>query len=194
MVECVAYRWSPGIGDPSVFGWATVLLYVVAAALSFMRARDGFAGIDPAASAVRWFWLGTALLLGFLAVNKQLDLQSLFTAAGRCLAVEQGWYGQRRGLQQGFILGLIALAVLGGAAALWMLRGALMRLWLVLTGLALLVFFVLMRASSFHHMDIFINTRLLGLKMNWIVEMGALALIIIGALRRRPDDIRNARS
>ena len=194
MIECVAYGWSPGIGDPSVFGWATVLLYVAAAALSFMRARDGFAGIDPAASPLRWFWLGTAALLGFLAVNKQLDLQSLFTTAGRCLAVEQDWYAARRSLQQGFIIGLTAFAVLAGGAALWMLRGALGRLWLVLTGLAVLIFFVLMRASSFHHMDIFINTRLLGLRMNWIVEMGALALIIIGARRRRPDDKRNARS
>jgi len=34
--------------------------------------------------------------MGFLAVNKQLDLQSFLTALGRCDARLQGWYETRR--------------------------------------------------------------------------------------------------
>lgn len=184
MIDCIAYRWSPGLGDPSIFGWITVALYIVAAAMSLLRARDGFSGRYPQFAEVRFFWAGLAFLLALMAVNKQFDFQTLFTTIGRCAALDQGWYGDRQGVQRGFIMVLIAVAGIGGAALLWLMRNTLGRLWLVLTGLGLLIFFVLMRASSFHHMDIFINTELMGLRMNWVVEMGALALIIIGARRK----------
>ncbi len=200
MIECIAYRWSPGIGDPTVFGWATVALYVWAAGACFLRARAAFAATppepgDPArgrTARLGPFWLSLCVLLILMAINKELDLQSLLTTAGRCLAFEQGWYDARRGVQAAFILALAAAAGLGGAAVLWLMRHSLRRLWLVLTGLGLLVLFVLMRASSFHHMDVFIDTTLMGLRMNWIIEMGALGLIIAGAGRKAPRTARAA--
>lgn len=106
LTACVAERWSPAIGDPQITGWVTVAAYVVAALMSAavwlrLKGRRG-----------RVFWAMVALLLAALAVNKQLDLQSALTAAGRCLARAQGWYGERRLVQLGFIavLGTVMLA------------------------------------------------------------------------------------
>lgn len=41
-------------------------------------------------------WLLIALMFIFLGINKQLDLQSALTEAGRILAIKQGWYAARR--------------------------------------------------------------------------------------------------
>ena len=191
-MECISYRWAPGIGDPTIFGWLTVLLYVVAAVLSFLKAREGFSNSHSGIVDQRFFWLGLSILLSLLAVNKQLDLQSLLTAAGRCLAHAQGWYEGRGAVQRGFILMLAVSALLGGSAVLWLMRGQINALRLPLLGTFLLVLFVLMRASSFHHMDVFINTQLLGLRLNWVVEIGALVLIILGARGRTPYQDKRA--
>lgn len=187
LFECVSYRWSPGIGDPSLAGWLTVLAYVAAAGLALLRARDAFApgmAAAPGGGALRAFWLGLAALLLFMALNKQLDLQSAATAAGRCLALEQGWYQSRRGAQIAFMAALAGAGLAAAGAVLWMMRRHLRSHRLVISGAGLLLVFVMLRASSFHHMDVFINTRLLGVKMNWLFELGALAMIIAGA--RRP--------
>lgn len=184
MFDCVTYGWSPGIGDPTVFGWATVALYIVASAMCYRRARDGFSGIYPHIADLRRFWASLFALLVLMAINKQLDAQSLLTVVGRCAAFEQGWYNDRKTAQYAFVLGLVLILSFGAAVVIWRMRHALRRIWLVLAGLGMLIFFVLYSATSFHHLDIFINRELLGLKMIWVVEMGALALIIIGARRK----------
>jgi preprotein translocase subunit SecG len=187
MIECISYHWSPAIGDPSIIGWATVLAYLVAAALTFLRARDAFGAAYPAEGALKFFWLAISIVLVLLAFNKQMDFQSALTAAGRCLALDQGWYGERGGVQQNFMIGVGLAGVMVFVIAAWSLRQHLRAQWMVLTGLFLLIAFVLLRASSFHHMDIFIHSRVLGVKMNWLIELGALALIIAGARKRRPS-------
>ena len=58
-------------------------------------------------------------------------------------------------------------------------------LFLPIAGLALLLSFVLIRAASFHHMDQFLRFRLAGLKMNWILELGAISLVAMAAARHR---------
>jgi hypothetical protein len=41
-------------------------------------------------------------------------------------------------------------------------------------------------------MDALINDRLFGLKVNWMFEIGALAIIMIGLPRRRRDQQSDA--
>ena len=105
VLECAFHGWSPGIGDPTVMGWVAVAAYLSAAA---------FAGVAGTRAAFpissrrreRLFWLSLFLVLSFLAINKQLDLQSFLTALGRCLSRTQGWYDNRRDVQQDFVLAL----------------------------------------------------------------------------------------
>ncbi len=85
MQSCALERWSPRIGDPSLMGWLTVGVYLLAGLVAlWVLASARF----PAATRgrERLFWLFVALILFFLAINKQLDLQSYLTAVGRCVA------------------------------------------------------------------------------------------------------------
>src|SRR5262245_43699548 len=130
IAACVGDRWSPQIGDPTVAGWATVVAYAVCAVLGFLALRRAQSNRE------RNFWGLVTLAMLCLGMNKQLDLQSMLTAAGRCLSQLQGWYEERRVFQRHFIIGLLTAAGLFLAAALWLMRGRLRRNGLALLGLA----------------------------------------------------------
>ena len=169
------YGWEPGIGDPTVYGWATVAAYALGAACCWLAAQRAPPG-------EKRFWQVIAVLMAFLCVNKQLDLQTLLTDFARAQAKAQGWYDNRREYQVGFIL-VLGLAALAGLLILLThsvrgsvpMRGA-------LGGLVLLIFFILVRASSFNKVDLLINQSIGGLRANHVMELGGIALVTIFAL------------
>lgn len=142
-------RWEIGIGDPSPMGWITVAAYVAAAVLAWRNVGAARRTAVPAS-----FWIALATLMLLLGVNKQLDLQSWFGQTGRDLALAQGWYGQRRSVQGAFIVLLIAgtLALVIGARRYWA------TLWheyqAAFIGVCLLLTFIVIRAATFHHVDL----------------------------------------
>jgi len=169
-------RWHAGIGDPTVFGWITVFFYLLAVL------QCGFRAISLKKLGESYhFWLYLSVFLFLLGINKQLDLQSWFTQTLKDSAQANGWYEHRRPLQLMFIttLGVGMLISLIG------LRLYLKNSWqenkLTWIGIVLLCTFILMRAASFHHLDIFINHHVLGLRINVILEIGSILLIILGA-------------
>jgi hypothetical protein len=179
---CVSFSWSPGIGDPELMGWVTVAVYLAAAiAAAAVVARGTFP--DRSGRRERLFWCVAAAFLLLLAVNKQLDLQSALTAAARCLAQTQGWYGKRRAVQVIVILCLALGGTLGIVGLAWLLRGSLGRTGLALLGLGFVTLFVLIRAAGFHHMDLFINSRIAGLRLNWVLELPGPTLVLVAAMR-----------
>jgi len=170
--------FQPGIGDPTFVGWLTVAAYFGTAALCGLVAVRG-------RGRARWLWWSLALLLVVLGINKQLDLQSWFTAVGRAISRAQGWYGLRRMLQFWFI---VAVAGAFGALlllAVWILRAEMRRYWPALLGMSGLLGFVLVRAASFHHVDLLINRRVIGVRINWLLELGAIGLVFAAALREQ---------
>ncbi len=176
IATCVLAAWSPQIGDPSIVGWLTVAAYSVTAvltALLFIRQTGR----------QRLFWLCLFVLLLALAINKQLDLQSALTAAGRCLAQAQGWYEDRHSVQITFIIavGIACLAITGVLA--WALRRDFGQIWMALTGVGLLLAFVAIRAAGFHNFDRFISYEFSNIRMNWVMELGGIAMIAANALR-----------
>ena len=186
IIDCSLLRWSPGIGDPGFAGWLTVVAYAVAAVFSLTLAtrRDR-------QSLERTFWAVAGAGLLFLSVNKQLDLQSFLTAAGRCTAQMQGWYDMRRTVQVDFIVGLIAMAIIGGIGVFWLLRRTIRRTGIALLGLVWITGFVLVRAVGFHDVDRMIGFRLAGMRLNWVFELGGIAVFILGcfvalSVRRPP--------
>jgi hypothetical protein len=58
-------------------------------------------------------------------------------------------------------------------------------------GIELLCAFVLMRAASFHHMDVFINHHWLGVRFNVLLEIGAIIVVIVGALVEQKPTAQN---
>jgi hypothetical protein len=178
--------WSPGIGDPTVMGWLTVFAYfgaAIACGVAHRRRR---------ASEHAWVWPGLLVLLVLLGINKQLDLQSWFTYVGKRTAIEQGWYADRRPVQVAFIVTLATVGVVCGAVLLHRLRGALARFRWALVGTVFLISFIVVRAASFHHVDIFLKLEIAGIQPNWILELGGIALIGFAALRES-GYIRNSR-
>jgi hypothetical protein len=184
-------RWHPGIGDPTVGGWLTVVAYATAACLAyraFHHSRTPPTGAarsrDP--GGLSWFWLLTTVVMISLGINKQLDLQSWLTEIGRDLADEQGWYDHRRGVQALFVLGIGVGGVVGTASLAVLLRRTIQRVRGAFLGLCFLGIFIIVRAASFHHID-----RWLGdgpLPLNWLLELGGISCVAVSAWRNaRPS-------
>ena len=172
------FHWNPGIGDPTFAGWFTVLLYLAAALSAWTTAKD--AGIPE-----KKLW--RLISIGFigLGINKQLDLQTAFTDLGRVVASTQGWYEQRRTIQFWFIVAVAAICLLMALVLLVLARRAPKPTRLALVGVVIVLGFVTIRAASFHHFDQFIGSRVLGLKWNWVLEMGGISIVLIASEWRR---------
>jgi hypothetical protein len=198
-------RWSPSIGDPTVMGWVTVVAYFATAWLCVRAfqvekrgpARPLWASVAALARVMRkhWphppaparraaLWLVLCAIMVALGINKQLDLQTLVTELGRWAAYAGGWYEQRRFVQAMFVLAIAICGAIGLAVLWWLTRGQLRDFRLTLAGLALLVCFVVIRAASFHAIDELIHVEWLGIRMNWMLELGGIALMATGVIRR----------
>jgi hypothetical protein len=191
MLEFISHLgWRPAIGDPSLMGWLTVIAYAAAAALCFVAARRIPVDDRPAQNRrKRRMWMGIAVLMAFLSINKQLDLQTLLTKIGREVAVRGGWYGDRRIVQLLFVI-----AVLIAGAAMFVLivrrtRFIIKERKLLLVGLCFLISFIVVRASSFHHVGVFLGSGIWGVRMNWILELSGIGMIALSAAQsiRHPD-------
>lgn len=163
-------------------GWFTVLLYAVAALGGARLARSAHLGMKMPEL---WFWRVLALALLALGINKQLDLQSALTELGRILAREQGWHERRRDVQVFFIAAVGITSLLTASLLTFLLRATPWATKLSLIGMSCLLSFVVVRASSFHHVDHFIGSRVVGLRWNWILEIGGIVTIIAGTQLRR---------
>lgn len=198
--------WSPTIGDPTLVGWLTVFAYFCVAYLC-LRAfkgqkttKDASAGFDryvdavrslwrtfkgfrrpiaevPARARIAMFWLIVAAMFVFLGINKQLDLQSLFTEIGRITFHATGLYGQRRVFQLIFIAVLAVTSVVVVYGFVQLLRDSVSKVWRALLGIGVTLTFVFVRALSFHHVDLFLGQDFLGLRVNWLLELTGIAIV-----------------
>lgn len=177
-------RWRPGIGDPSVMGWLTVAAYACGVVLALCANQSDPSGEDIRQRRIRKrLWLAVAFVMACLCVNKQLDLQTLFTDIGRVFAKEQGWYDGRRSVQKAFILLVLAGAATFGGWFMWRFQAFWRSHKILLAGLLFLLTFIVVRAISFHHVDVFLGRELLGVKMNWALELTGIGLVCLAALR-----------
>ena len=175
-------QWRPGIGDPTIVGWLTVIAYLATFLLSVACAKKlSYRESESAAVQSKLWWL-IALAMLLLGINKQLDFQTLLTEIGKVLAKRQGWYEQRRIVQALFIMGIGC----GGFFSLMIVWRSCLKIWkencLAIIGLTFLICFVVVRAASFHHMDLFLGSYISGFKINWILELGGIALIMSSAI------------
>ena len=173
-------RWSPGIGDDTFMGWFTAGSYLACAIVAALYAT--FLNQMEERKACK-FWFVISLLMVFLGINKQLDLQSLFAEIGRQVAIAQGWYPDRRPVQFSFIL---AFTTMAAGAFIWFARRHrefFRRYMLAFCGLFILLSFVVIRAAAFHHFDEVIQYDLHGIKMNWVLELAGIYMIILAGLK-----------
>jgi hypothetical protein len=182
LASTVNGRWQPGIGDPTFFGWATVAGYLLACMLCWLAFRRSARGITHPRESLPWFWAALSLVLLVLAVNKQLDLQTWFTQTGRAWAKQAGWYHSRQRVQVAFVWAIAAAGALGLAALAWLARRARRGVLVALAGLLFLVCFIVVRASSFHHVDHMLGRKLGLARLNVVLELGGIAVVAAGAV------------
>lgn len=96
------------------------------------------------------------------------------------LAKQQGWYETRREVQTQFIYVIIFLGCTAGLTLAVLARNAPFPTWVSIAGGIFVIGFVVIRAASFHHFDRMIGSYYLGLKVNWLLELGGLGVILAG--------------
>jgi hypothetical protein len=188
--EYLIGQWRPEIGDPSFMGWFTVFSYFACALATFCASR---AARDTERRAFL-FWSAICLLMILLGINKQLDLQSLFTEVGRQIARYQGWMDNRRVVQFWFIILFAAAALTSFVAFAFFMRDLFRRFRLAFLGLFFLITFIVIRAAGFHHVDEILQSKLMNVKMNWLLELSGIYAIVAAALIDRRASASPARN
>ena len=128
------------------------------------------------------FWLVLAVMLFCLGVNKQADLQSLLTLYGRDLLQGAGLRDVRRPIQVVFIVGVAVVASFSVALGLWLVRRWSWPCRFAAVGLGIQAAFIVVRATSFHHVDRLLGLRLGDLKINLLLESIGLMVILWAAM------------
>jgi uncharacterized membrane protein len=175
-----------GIGNLSIVGWLTVILYFSAAIRCWIIARELRCAADDIEQAKELRgWRSITVAFFALGVSKQLDLQTVLTETGRFIAKFQGWYDQRRSAQ---IVVVAVVAVISLIAAIMLLRwarNAPVSTWLALAATIMLIAFLMIRAVSLHSFDRLIDARILGVRLNSIVEIGAIGAVLAASYWRQ---------
>jgi hypothetical protein len=172
-----SFNWTPGIGDPTAVGWFTVFLYFCTALSCWAAARHTL----PEEGRESQFWRSVAVSFLALGMNKQLDLQTALTEIGRMLAHWQGWYENRQVVQIAFIIFVAVICVTTVMLLLLWVHHAPAPTWLALIGSTMVIGHVLVRAASFHHIDRFIASTIIGLRWNWVLEIGGIAVVLLAS-------------
>ena len=172
------FNWTPGIGDPTIGGWVTVALYLLASGSCWISAQK--LGLEEVPrSNERRAWRAISVLFLALGINKQLDLQTALTAAGRVLARNQGWYEQRQFVQLVFIAVAAMTCLIAAITLLLWARNSPIPTRIALMGTSMVLGFVLIRAASFHHVDQFSISRSVHVKIaREAMDRGRAALTV----------------
>jgi hypothetical protein len=163
-------------GDHTFFGWMTVLAYLVTSIRLSLKTRLAWLNKENVL-----FWVCFTVLIIFLGFNKQLDLQSNFTEIMRDLAKAQGWYEQRRPLQFLFVAFMALLLPLLFFWVRLSMANSWRRYKLMWIGILLLLVFIVIRAASFHHVDLIFYKTIGSLRFYQALEIVAISIIFIGS-------------
>ena len=166
-------------------GWLTVVAYLLTSVLAIISAIKVDKN-NPDKQEYRtnqFIWWLIALILLFLGINKQLDLQSWLTVTGKNLAIKEGWYESRRIIQGIFIVTLSIFILAFMITITWLMKNNRSNARWGLIGLSFLSSFVIIRGASFHHVDKLISFAPVGIRVNWILELGGILAIAISAIQ-----------
>lgn len=189
-------RWHLGIGDPTAVGWVTVAAYFATAILAFRayaaanRSANELLPAEPeqarAQRQLASLWQLVLFVMLLLGINKQLDLQTLFTELMRDLFRGLDLYEQRRTYQLAFIVAIGCGGTVALAGLTYRFWGVLRRALGAVIGLGVVVTFVVVRAASFHHVDLLLRSG--PLPLNVVLELGGIGVLAYSALRATQRD------
>jgi hypothetical protein len=143
-------EWLSRSGDTTFWSWVITFLYAITMgfAVYYVVKIKGKESGDK-----RFLWICISLFLIGMGINKQLDLQIVLTMAGSFIAEHQGWYEQRRLIQKIFTIGFLIGISAAGGVILFRIRRIIRQSIVELAGVAILVFFAVIRAGSINHLN-----------------------------------------
>jgi hypothetical protein len=181
--------WHLQLDNPDFRGWSVVAAYVMAAACCARAARARRqTGPEERRLAVIWWLLAFGLL--FLGINKQLNLQTLLIDLGRQAARAGGWYARDKARLAQMIFSVAF--VLAGLAAFGFVLARFRRFFArnpwALTGVVVLLLFVLIRAASINHLLERGGLNQDDKRWTWLLEIGGSACLALAALQARKQN------
>jgi len=188
-------QWRPGIGDPTVLGWVTTVAYFVAAGLcgryALLARKAAKRDSDVHRPSSSFFWWVLVIFMVLMGFNKQLDLQVLVLQIARQMSREQGWFAERDVVRKWIIVGFAFIGLILVAWLGWVCRRVWRKYILAMVGIALLIFFVLVRASGNRLMIFGFRPGRFPmydvLEVSGIVCVGVSALIELRRLKQKSD-------
>jgi hypothetical protein len=170
--------WHPQLDNPNFLGWSVVAAYLLAAVSCGWVASKTNKSV--AEESKIWWWLAIVLL--FLGINKQLNLQTLMIVIGRRAALANGWYQRRRLVQVVFcavfaLFGLGLMVFFAARAKRFVVENR-----LAFAGLVVLLFFVVLRASTINHANELFSVELKDEHWAWVLEVCGSVLIALSAV------------
>jgi len=175
MLQTWQSLWLPNSSDNIPF--VIVVAYVLASGLA------AWAACRAQAPAGRRFWWVVMAGLLLLAYSKQFDLQGQLTEVLRERAWREGWYQGRQSWQFKFIIGEAVLALAVGAGLMWLANRAGPGVRPTLAGLVLVGAYIVLRAASFHPVDVALRHTFNGVRLHNFVELGCILVVMAGELR-----------
>lgn len=169
--------------DSSLLAWLTVVAYLIAAALcEIVSVRAEYIFRDAYIRQHRLIWGLLSLVMLFLGINKELDLQTWFTNIIKELAWNGGWYEAGRAMQGVFIGGLALVGLVVGLGMLWYMRRVWRHYWLLSLGVLFLARFVVVRAAGFYGVELpRLSEFTGGFQINWLLEFLGASVIAVAA-------------
>jgi hypothetical protein len=181
------FRWTFGIGDPSLEGWLICILYLTATILSYKK----YSILKSQKRLIFKSWGFISLILLFLSLNKQLDFQTIVSDIGRTIAVNLDLMEQRHIFKRVFII----TVALSGIAFIINFRKNIFHLKkshpLTFVGLTALVCFIFLRATSFHIFSDSFNHLLEFFYFFEALELSSLITILTSILLSKKDITSN---
>jgi len=148
-----------------------VAAYWLAAALALGAALTSRNTTRRSGWAVPGFWFAAAAIIALLAVSRQVDLASQIASTGRQVFRTEGWYPDRRPIQEATVFAVLSGAAIVGAAGVALMTAR--RYAQIVPGFVTLLglgTFLAVRAISLHDIDGLLYRRSL-----WHVQVNALA-------------------
>jgi len=173
---------------PSLGSWITAALYFWGAyscRATAIRLKVG--SLETRA------WTAIAVLLVLLGVSELLQLQPAITNFGRSIAIDEGWYWRRQGIQAAFTKIGAALTVVFSLGLFLSARRTSLECAIALACAVMIVGYIFVRAVSLHQVDALLLRTMFGLHWSRIPEFAGSVFILLSSLSRRLRAMPNKR-
>jgi hypothetical protein len=149
--------------------------------LSFIKASDL---VTPEhQTGYRIIWAISAIIILLIMLSSLFDISKTLMDNIRITAIKQGWYSDRRSLQVTLITGICAMLFLIVVINEISVSGLFMDTRHVIRWLGFLCSFKLIKMISFHYIDLVMNIRVLGYKVDRWLELSIAIFILISFTR-----------